>query len=208
FRSITWTGSRFVAAGGYGVMASPDGETWTPLLDTDADNNYIRNVVSRGDQLIVLSDRSLVSDNGTNFTTIDMIGYDSPIHLYDAVWDGTQWVGTTWSPISTMTSADGQTWQPAPSAAAPNQGVTGRGITWNGNLYAIVGDSGGIMTSPDAVTWTMRSSGTTTDLTDVTSTGSLFVAVGLNGTILTSPDGSAWTSRNSGTSQSLNGITW
>jgi hypothetical protein len=52
----------------------------------------------------------------------------------------------------------------------------------------------GVLTSPDGVTWTPQSSGTTARLNAVTWTGGgRFVAVGDSGTILTSPDGFFWT---------------
>jgi len=57
--------------------------------------------------------------------------------------------------------------------------------------------SGTILTSPDGVTWTERTSGTTNLIFGVTYGNSTFVAVG-SGTILTSPDGVTWTERTSG----------
>jgi hypothetical protein len=45
-----------------------------------------------------------------------------------------------------------------------------------------------VLSSPDGVTWTVRSTGSTDILQDVAWTGSLLVAVGQYGTILTSPE--------------------
>ena len=77
-------------------------------------------------------------------------------------------------------------------------------------LLVAVGDSGTIVTSPNAATWTLVTSTTTTkNLNGVTYGGnSQFVAVGESGTILTSPDGVNWTSRTSGTTVNLNGVTY
>ena len=50
-----------------------------------------------------------------------------------------------------------------------------------------------IFTSPDAVTWTPQTSGTTNRLTAVKWSGSSFAAVGEGGIALTSPDGTTWT---------------
>jgi RHS repeat-associated protein len=71
-----------------------------------------------------------------------------------------------------------------------------------------VGDSGIVRTSPDGVTWTARTSGTTARLRDVIWNGSLFVAVGDSGIIRTSPDGVTWVAQTSGTASTLMGLTW
>jgi hypothetical protein len=96
-------------------------------------------------------------------------------------------------------------------ALGPNLRATGASgslqvLIWTGSLYVAVGNSGAIVTSPDAVTWTSRASGTTNQLVDVIWTGSQFVAVGALGTILTSPDGITWTSRTSNTANSLSQV--
>jgi hypothetical protein len=69
-------------------------------------------------------------------------------------------------------------------------------------------DDGAILTSPDGVSWTVRTSGTSNLLFGVAYGNGLFVAVGMSGTILTSPDGVNWTARTSGTSNSLRGVTY
>jgi len=71
-----------------------------------------------------------------------------------------------------------------------------------------VGFFGTILTSPDGITWTKRTSGTWEYLKGVTSGNGLFVTDGNSGTILTSPDGNSWTQRTSGTSKYLRGVTY
>src|SRR4051812_6792240 len=61
-------------------------------------------------------------------------------------------------------------------------------VAWTGAQLVAVGDSGTILTSPDGITWTNRSSGTDQGLSSITWTGTQLVAVGGLGTILTSPD--------------------
>lgn len=71
-----------------------------------------------------------------------------------------------------------------------------RDITYASSLFVAVGDTGLIRTSPDAATWTTRTSGVTTNLNGITydSTNSRWVAVGDNNVILTSVDsGITWT---------------
>jgi hypothetical protein len=65
-------------------------------------------------------------------------------------------------------------------------------VAWSGTQLAAVGQNGAVLTSPNGVAWTVRSSGTTLAMTGVVWTGSQFVAVGDGGSIRTSTDGVAW----------------
>jgi hypothetical protein len=71
-----------------------------------------------------------------------------------------------------------------------------------------VGEDGAILTSPDGVSWTQQTSGTSNSLGGVTYGDGLFVAVGERGTILTSPDGVNWTAQASPTSNDLYGVAY
>jgi hypothetical protein len=71
-----------------------------------------------------------------------------------------------------------------------------------------VGKDGTILTSPDGVSWTARTSGTSKSLSGVAYGNGTFVAVGGGGAILTSPDGVSWTARTSGTSKGLSGVAY
>jgi hypothetical protein len=78
-------------------------------------------------------------------------------------------------------------------------------VAYNGtNLYVAGGSSGIILTSPDGITWTSRTSNFGgNNIFSVAFGNGLFVAVGSGGTIATSPDGITWTARtsNMGTNQ-------
>lgn len=82
------------------------------------------------------------------------------------------------------------------------------GVAWNGALFVTVGNGGTILTSPDGMTWTLQSSGTTNTLGAVGWGNGQFVAVGKGGAILTSPDGMTWTMQSSGTADQLSGVAW
>ncbi len=86
------------------------------------------------------------------------------------------------------------------------QGNNLSGITYGNGIFVAVGYSGTILTSPDGVTWTPKTSGTDYGLQGVAYGNSTFVAVGEFGTIITSPDGATWIARPSGSSSSLRGI--
>lgn len=77
----------------------------------------------------------------------------------------------------------------------------------SGQLLA-VGDAGTILTSPDGVSWTARSSGTTQALWGAAANSSQIVVTGDNGTVLTSTDGVNWTAHAAGTTGKLYAVTW
>jgi hypothetical protein len=68
------------------------------------------------------------------------------------------------------------------------------------NTIVVVGANGTILTSADAVTWSLQPSLVNNDLNDITWDGNRFVVVGSNDTVLTSPDGLTWTTHIPGTS--------
>ena len=65
-------------------------------------------------------------------------------------------------------------------------------------LFVAVGDAGKLFTSPDATTWTSRTSGAGASIINfVAYGGGLYVAGGESSYFRTSPDGITWTSRSS-----------
>jgi hypothetical protein len=88
------------------------------------------------------------------------------------------------------TSPNGTTWT---SRTNPfTGGRTVFSVAFGNNVYVITADAGGIATSTDAVTWTLRTSGTTNNLRSIVFGNGIFVAVGLNNTAITSTDGITW----------------
>ena len=69
--------------------------------------------------------------------------------------------------------------------------ITGPGID-SDTLYVAVGSGGVILTSPDTVTWTSRTSGTSNILLSVIYAGGQYIAAGSN-IILSSTDAISWT---------------
>ena len=103
------------------------------------------------------------------------------------------------------TSPDAETW------ALQNTGRTGNtlAITFGLSLFvaAVQGTTTqSVITSPDGVTWTSRTTPAITAI-DVAYNGTnLFVLVGNVGAVQTSPDAVTWTTRTSGTTNTLRGV--
>jgi hypothetical protein len=83
-------------------------------------------------------------------------------------------------------------------------------IDFDGSLYVVTGLRGIISTSPDAHTWTRRTTGPLNTLACITRASGQFLAAGGNlndsysvSTVMTSPDGRSWTEHNSGTTNTL-----
>jgi hypothetical protein len=105
---------------------------------------------------------------------------------------------------------DGQVWNYVfiPPAPAPSSTIDLYAITYNGYVYIAAGADGIILSSNDSLSWTIRTSGTTSTITSLIWTGSVFIAAGHGGTILTSPDGITWTTRTSFSSNDIVDIAW
>lgn len=69
-------------------------------------------------------------------------------------------------------------------------------VTFGNGLFVAFSSVGNCVTSPDGINWTVRTSGTTGNVTSVTYGAGLFVAViDASATAITSPDGITWTAR-------------
>ncbi|GAB4031989.1 T9SS type A sorting domain-containing protein [Spirosoma gilvum] len=103
---------------------------------------------------------------------------------------------------------------------AANSGTTQTlySVIYNGGtLWATVGGNGTILTSPNGITWTARTSGITKDLRGISILQNYLIAVGGDqaplpetSNILTSPilDGTTWTARTSPTTHTLLGTSY
>jgi alpha-tubulin suppressor-like RCC1 family protein len=88
-------------------------------------------------------------------------------------------------------------------------------IIWANNLFVAVAESGTtsnqIMTSPDGITWTARTSPAANSWKSITYGNNLFVAVSNSGTgnrVMTSSNGISWTSRTSAADNNWTSVCW
>ncbi len=124
---------------------------------------------------------------------------------------GSDFYGTTTASFVSSGNSGGAEWVTSTTAT----GHTWSSITYGNGLFVAVGgtDSSGnssIMTSPDGITWTLRSSSVGW-LESVTFGAGLFVAVSsgiTNNRVLTSPDGITWTSHASASNNEWLSVTY
>jgi hypothetical protein len=148
--------------------------------------------------LICFLTLSIFKVNAQEPTVTKTIGYPigANISCYGIAYGATKYAAIT-SSGEVYTSADGDNWSKSTSL-----GESLYQITFANSMFVVCGANGYIATSTDAVTWTQRTTGSTSTLTDVQYLQNVFYAVGQNSTILSSSNGITWTavSVNVGTS--------
>jgi hypothetical protein len=209
-RGLAWNGQRFVALGNSEqVLVSDDGLSWT-AHPIGADEYWVGVAWGNG-RFAALGHLGAVmtSPDGIQWTQ----HADLPVNNFnDLLWNGTKFVGAghTINGGVFVTSADGVSW------ALQTTPLPVKGLAWNGALHVAVGAVGSILTSPDAVSWTPRDSGTTDLLEGVTWSAppggpptAVAVGYGNPATILSSTDGGVtWTAHASASSLPLHDVAW
>lgn len=157
-RTVAWHDSKFVVAENQGstafstrIWTSPDGETWT-LRHTEASWGC-HHLVSDGTRVVahprILSSVGLSSLDGITWST-HATG-DASTNYFAATWGGGLFVrvGTG----RALRSSNGTTWSLAFT------GIVGSAssVCWDGTQFIVVTSSSPqIATSPDGITWTLR----------------------------------------------------
>lgn len=195
--NIIWTGNQLVVVGAGGtLLTSADGISW--VSRTSGTANLLHDVVWTGSQFVAVGfgGTILSSPNGIQWTTQSAGTTDE---FSKIIWTGQRLVVGSYNGSSLRSSADGISW----STPAPNIGPVAD-IIWNGSQVLAVGWSG-FLTSPDAITWTLRSGGGSLTPNSSVWNGNQYVVVGEVG-IATSSDGVVWTFQTKFTQ--LHGVTW
>ena len=231
WRSVTYGNGLFVAVSADGspnqVMTSTDGITWTSR--TAAANN-IWNSVTFGNGLFVA-----VAGSGSNnrvMTSADGITWTSQTSTANNTWRSVTYANGLFVAVSSfgvgdriMTSPDGVTWTPRTAPAVKPW----TSVTWGGpagqEKFVAVSDGSAIgssttdrvMTSPDGITWTSRTTPSTDDWWSSVRWGGpsgqqRFVAVASSfntgNRFMTSPDGITWTAEASGVENAWFSVAW
>lgn len=154
---------------------------WTKLTDDYV--NYSDVVYADGRFVAIGDIGSAASDNGKDWTfanyshSLQSIAYGNG--LYVAVGYGS-------TGYKVRTSTNGLSWSSLVSVSEASD------IAFGNGLFVVVGRNGFISTSLDGVTWTPRSSSTSSYLYQVAYGNNEFIAVGQDATVLRSPDGINW----------------
>lgn len=148
------------------------------------------------DEFVAVGNQSLVRsrDEGATWINDTVTSGADPTKVYYGVAYGSgvfvavgsvtsRWNGSAWSPQITQT-INGVTYF---------MRAVGHGTPSVGGLFVAVGDAGKIFTSPDGVTWTARTSPTSSGLRTIAFGNQLFLVGADSGEVLTSPDGGTWT---------------
>ncbi|MBN2037725.1 MAG: hypothetical protein JW768_13370 [Chitinispirillaceae bacterium] len=168
------------------LISSQDGLIWNTLPLTAKSGKCV-SIAWNGSQYIAVGDGgTIVSSNDGQVWTWRLATTDTYLNSIAA--NDSQFVSVgvdTWSKVGIVyISSDGINWNR--NRALERVNILNY-VTWQGDLNITVGDSGTILTSPDAEPWTPQTSSTTRNLRCVTFTGTQYVAVGDSGTIITSP---------------------
>ncbi len=198
---VIWAGTRLVAAGRSGQMAtSPDGVSWSfPSVGT---MNGIGALTWTGTQIVAVGGQGtvLTSPDGATWT----FGYSGArVYLGSVAWSGSQLVAVGGDAAAAiLTSPDGAAWTSRVTGTTSDL----TRVRWGGNrLLALAGSA--VLTSSDGVTWAANPLAKGLQLTDVVWTGSQYVGVGPT-VAMTSTDGVSWIPHSNGSVSMINGVTW
>jgi hypothetical protein len=180
---VVYGNGRFVLLGNNNNYVSTDGVNWTPFPNK-----------------VIVESSQLIYSNGV-FTDFHATQFASSQ-------DGVNW----------QTQDDGLIDYSGTGKFFPNIGVTG--AVYEDGMYVAVGDyytntptappygNPVVITSQDAVKWTMTSLNESCHLESIAFGNGVFVATGANGGILTSPDGINWTGLSTGTKASYGTVSF
>jgi autotransporter-associated beta strand protein len=207
--SVAASSSSFVAVGAGGVTEiSADGVNWTTGTTGAAAN--MNDIFWNGSLFLAVGDQGLTRSSPTG-SAWAVTGTMAPVGNLSAVsFGGTapgRWVTAGRSGLIGH-SANAAAW--TRSGSGPVDDLEGIYRAVAQNIYVAVGGNGRLLTSPNAITWTQRSTPPgTPKLLAVAANATRIVAVGESGSLITSINGGgAWTAGNSTVGVTLESITF
>jgi len=191
-RSVLWDGIRYTVVGTNKILSNNSSNLNNLDEIISAATNKISGIAWNGSQyLAVSSDTQKVYSSSNGFTwNFSATSTGSAGNFNDLIWneDTSKYVALE-NNSQIITSSDGLTWTAVASNIASNM----NGISWNGSIYAVVGDGGNIQTSSNLSTWTSsQNTGYTVALNAITWDGNRFLVVSSDNVLLTSSDGNIW----------------
>ena len=194
FASITANSTTFVAVGeGGAILTSPDGVEWTSRNSMTSE--YLIDVAVIGTKIIAVGTNATLTkslDNGLTWSSYAISGGQG-FTLNGISGDTTNAVicGPSGTMVFTTDPANLATFNIIQTPQC--QAVTNRVIK-GGSGWAVVGQAGTIMTSPNGTSWTLRSPNFSYNYITSVKSSSHFLAAGFPGDkIGRSTDGAAWT---------------
>ena len=214
---VTWSGTQFIAVGANGViLSSPDGISWSSR-DSGTPKGLL-SVIWTGDQFIAVgygvnNENVIVTSPDGNEWTVRESGYPRWLTDVCATDSMIVAVGGHSGPII-LTSSDAEHWNRQHAGDDIDSVYDWFGVTASTNLFVAVGRTfrpeGGsaVISSSDAVSWTLRAEVDTVLLKKIAWSGNEFVAVGHKGGVVTSPDGITWGNHSLGDSVYFEDVMW
>jgi hypothetical protein len=194
-KSLGVSGSWFVYDTARGIIAGNDPYV---LLDSTAaevtSTDYI-DPYSPGFEITTTAPATL--NEGYAGDWVGQAAVAGTTNMLDALYAGGLWVVGS-SNGNVYYGASGYSWT---AAAAVSGGVDG--LAFGNNLYVAVGPGGRISTSPDATTWTTRTSGVVLGFNGAAYGFGKYWACGNTGTLVSSSDGTTWSTVSLGTTADL-----
>jgi photosystem II stability/assembly factor-like uncharacterized protein len=160
--SLAWTGSEFLVTANGGLIASPDGLTWTlrPAsgLSGSVSSNAFRGVACSPTVCVGAGRKSADGGTGTGADVLVASSTDGGLSwtehstavglrgsLEQVVWTGTRFVAVgSGTPAILLSSSDGVSWA---SHGAAGENYTLRSVAFNGTRLVAVGSLGSVFTS-------------------------------------------------------------
>jgi hypothetical protein len=205
---IAWNGKVFCAvtesSSNWGVIASPDGVTWSQGYLQDHGGMFIA----------ALGETLVTADNPTySHTSTDGVTWTEHLNAFSAPggWNGAasngQTICVTGIPFNGTTNSavtsDGITF----TTSAPLVSGAWTAPAWNGSVWCALVGHGDAFTSTDGLVWAQHTVPALAPWQALAWDGDVFCGLGAEGTVITSPDGITWTQR-AGFSSIAPGVAW